>query len=365
MRRGWRLLLVAAALALALVELIPRFLFRTQAVEERLSRAAASSTEGLYRVELDGVQLSLLGRSLSAREVRIEPDRVVLEKRRRSGDPPRTLFAVASPSIRLTGLDPLAMLRGDMVAASITVMEPRIELSLDRTAPAKDPVAAKMPHERLRTLSHRLRIDELVVKRGSVRYDEKASDGARPGTIHFEEIEAVFRDLTNDAKIQAERSCTADLRFLFAATAPMTLSLRYDLAAPQLTLDYRGTVGTMDLRPLNEFLVNVKGIRATAGVLDSTWYDFRVEDGIATGQAQILYHGLSSEIVDKVTLERGLSEVWKTFLNNQFKVNEANPPGENDPVKTISIRRARDPETGFIRFLWENLRAGVYETLSG
>ena len=363
LRRLW-LVSVAAIVAAALLELIPRFLFRTDALEERLSRAAAAATDGLYRVHLGAARLSALGRSLSARDVRVEPDPALLEQRRRSGDPPRTLFIATSPAIRLTGLDPLAMLRGDVATASITVMEPRFGIFLDRTAPVKKPGApATMPHEQLRTLAHRLRIDELVVKQGSIRYSEKAGDGARPGTIRFEKIEAVFRDITNEPKIQAERACAVDLHGLLAGTAPMTLSLRYELSAPQLTLDYEGAVGTMDARALNELLVNLKGIRLNAGVLDTTSYRFRVENGIVTGEVRMLYHGLDSEIVDKVTLERGFSEKLQTFLNTRFKVNAANPLGSDATAKTIPVHRARTPETGFIKFLWENLRAGVYETL--
>jgi hypothetical protein len=357
MLRRWWLVPVAAVLAAALVELIARSLFGTEALEQRLSRAAASSTGGLYRVDLGAARFSLLGRSFSASEIRFGPDSAVVEERRRSGDAPRRLFAATSPSIHFAGLDPLAMLRGDLVVASVTVTDPRFEISLDRTVPLANPGApSTMPHELLRAMGHRLRIDQFVVKQGSVGYHEKDTDGARPGTIRFEEIEAVFRDVTNDPKVQAKQPCTADLRFLLAAKGPMALSLRYDLSSPQLKLDYQGTVGTMDGRALNELRVN-------AGVLDTTWFDFRVRDGIATGQVQVLYHGLDSEVVDKVTLDRGFSEKYRTFLNNQLKVDDSNPPRAGEPAATISIRRVRTPETGFIKFLWENLQVGVYETL--
>ena len=94
----------------------------------------------------------------------------------------------------------------------------------------------------------------------------------------------MFRDLANDPKVQAERICTAELHCLLAAKGPTALSMRYDLSAPQLKLDYRGTIGSMDLSALNELLVNLMGIRVKSGVVDTTWFDFHVENEMATAK---------------------------------------------------------------------------------
>ena len=135
MRKSSWLVFVAVLLAAALLELIPRFLFRTEALEERLSRALSTSSDGLYRLDVGAAQLSLFGRSLSARTVRIAADSTVVEERRRAGDPPRTLVSATADRIRITGLDHFAILRHDLAAASVTVTVPHFEISLDRTVP--------------------------------------------------------------------------------------------------------------------------------------------------------------------------------------------------------------------------------------
>lgn len=355
---------LGAALVAVAVEMGIRFLFRTDSLRDRLSRAVSAATGGLYRSDLQDVHVSAVDRTLTAERVRFGPDPAALDRRREEGGTPATLLVITCPSVRITWRSLAAMLRGEADLASAAWTRPRFEITVDRRVASPGPPSPEpMPHERLRALERSLTVDRLLLENASVVYRETAADGVRPGTIRFDRIDAIFRDVTNDPDRQRERPCTADLRFLLAGAGDMTLRLKYDLSRPDLTLDYGGTVGRMEANALNGLLVDLEGVRVTGGALDSVTYDFRVRDGVAKGNVRMLYHGLESEVVDKVTHDAGVADKLKTFLNRHFRVHEANPPRPGEAVVEVAVERRRTPDVKFVKFLWENLRAGVYETL--
>jgi hypothetical protein len=207
-----------------------------------------------------------------------------------------------------------------------------------------------------------VRVDEFVIKNGSVHYSEIAKNGARPGTMRFEEVNVTMRGITNQ-HAAASLPCRVDVHTLLVGVGPTDLTLDYDLAAPQLLLRYRGSIGRMPATNFNEMLVDLDGLRVTSGVLDSTWFDFDVREDRAAGRVQVLYHDLSSEVVDKVTRDSGVGEKLKTFLNNTFVVTSANPPTPDVPALVVPVRQERVPKDNLFRFLWVIVREGVYETL--
>ena len=220
-----------------------------------------------------------------------------------------------------------------------------------------------MPHELLTQMPRSVRIDTIAVKNGSMTYSELARDGARPGTISFEDVNAEVYGLISDPKPGFDAPCRIDLRMLLAGKGATEITLVYDLTSPRLDLSYQGSVGPMPAKAFNEILENLEGVRVNAGHHDSTWFSFDVKGDVADGKVQVLYHGLDSEMIRKGTHEQGLSENLRTFIGNRFKMNEANPPDDKTPALVVPVHHERPGPENFFRFLWVIVRQGLYVTM--
>jgi hypothetical protein len=150
---------------------------------------------------------------------------------------------------------------------------------------------------------------------------------------------------------------------MLAGEGATDITLDYDLSSPRLDLAYRGRVGRMPARAFNEILVDLEGVRVNSGRLDSTWFEFDVKGDVARGQVQVLYHDLDSEILDKATHERGVSEKLQTFIGNTFKIAPANPKDPRTPAVVVPVERKRPEPENFFRFLWVIVREGLYVTM--
>ncbi len=358
------IVVVVGAIAAAFASTAIRRETSASSIEARLNAHLSESTNGLYRVRLADSSCDLLRRSFVVSKFALAPDSAAWEARRDAGAMPQIRFSIEADALRLDGIDWTEWLRGRVTIATATIEKPVVRFLLNRLAPEKSPPRpSRMPHELLAELPRALRIDTLAVKNGSLHYSEVARDGARSGTARFEDVWAAVYGLTSDPKPGAAAPCRIDVRMLLQGEGATDLTLEYDLASPRLDLKYRGCVGRMPASAFNEMLVDLEGLRVNAGRLDSTWFDFRVTDDAATGKVQVLYHDLDTEIVDKVTLERGFKERFQTFANNAFRIEASNPRGGGDPAVVVSVRRERTPHENFFRFLWVIVREGLLETL--
>jgi hypothetical protein len=78
---------------------------------------------------------------------------------------------------------------------------------------------------------------------------------------------------------------------------------------------------------------------------------------------QVLYRDFEFQLLDKVTLNRGLGARLRTFIADKTKINHANPPDDRTPATVVAILQERPPESRLFRFLWVTLREGILSTL--
>ena len=182
--------------------------------------------------------------------------------------------------------------------------------------------------------------------------------------MRFTDLWATVYNVTNDStRMTPSTPCTIDLRTRIAGAGRLDATIGYDLLSSRLNMTYRGTVARMRAEALNELLVNLEGIQITNGVIDSTWFDFKVSEDIARGEMQVLYRDFDFQLLDKVTLDRGLAARLQTFIADKTKLNHANPTDDRTPARVVAVLRERTPESQLLRFLWGTLREGLLSTL--
>lgn len=355
---------VVVAATIALFFAMPR-LMNTESLETRLDRALAGSADGLYRSKIGAVRFEPLRRSFVVSEVSISPDSLLLAARREKNETPRMRILASASLLRLDGIDFGAWARGRISAKTVTLEDPRLEVHFDRRVRSKSKgEPATLPHEQFRSMDRAVRFDSVFVKRGDILFSELAVDAARPGTIRFSDLWATARHVTNAFSPRAQADpCIIDVHAKLADAGRVDATVEYNLNSPTLDLDFRGTVGGMDARAFNEMLVDLKGIRVASGHHDSTWFEFAIKDDVAAGKIQVLYHDLDIQLTNKVTHESDASDKLMSFINNQFKLRDKNPPDDNSPGTVAQVRRPRAPETPLLKFIWETIREGLLETI--
>lgn len=364
--RYWVIGAVAAFAALLLIaSLVVRHETSAASMERRLLAALGPSRASLYRVRVGSSHLSVLAGTYLATGIEIIPDSVAFRQRREAGKPVRTRFSLRAASFKVTGLDVWGLFRDRLETANAVAESVMVEVYLDRTVPDRGDTLRRLPHELFRTIARPVRIDTFRFENSEFRYSERAVDGARPGTIRFANARVGVYNLTNDT-LRSDTPVVIDVHALLAGSAPMAAVFEYDFGTPKLNLDYHGSVGDLDARRLNEMTVNLEGMRLTSGHLDSAWFKFRVKDGVANGEMQLLYRDLKAEFVDKVIRESGVSDWIKTFVANNFTLRRDNRRDSDHPARTVSVRGfVRTPNLPLFKYVWHTLRKGLFVTIKG
>jgi hypothetical protein len=362
-RRWWIAGLVAVFAVVLLAGAVTRYFTSAGFIEKKLSTAIAAG-DGVNRVGIGSSNFSLLRGSFVAEDLECLPDTLLVAQRTQAGTPPRTRHEITAASLRVHGVRRWALLRGRIVADSVTIDGTRMDVYLDRTAGPKPPVRpARLPHVSFQSIARLIRVDVIRLTNSEIAYSEKAKDGGRPGTIRFTDLWATVYNVTNDStRMTPSTPCTIDLRTRIAGAGQLDATFGYDLLSPTLSMTYRGTVSRMSAEPLNELLVNLEGIRIKSGVVDSTWFDFKATGDVASGRILVLYRDLEVEMLDKVTLDRGVAARFQSFYAGKTQLKDANPP-KRKPAQVVTILRERPPEVQLIKFLWESLREGILTTL--
>ena len=364
MRRWWIAGLVAVLAVVLLAYGAVRHFTGAEYIEKRLSTAIVS-TRGVNRVAIGSSNFNPLRGSFIAKDLEFLPDTLLLAQRAQAGTPRRTRYSVTASSLRVHGIRFWPLLRGRIVADSVAVDGFRVDVYLDRTAaPAPTPKPATLPHMSFQRIDRPIRIDRVRVTNGGISYSERAKDGSNPGTIRFTDLWATFYNVTNDTtRMTPSTPCTIDVRTRVAGAGRLDVTFGYYLLSSRLNMTYRGNVARMRAEPLNDLLVNLEGIRINHGVIDSTWFDIKVREDVARGNVQVLYRDLDIEMLDKVSLDRGMGARLQTFIADKTMLCDANPPDDRTPAKVVPILRERTPDTPLFKFLWGTLREGILSTL--
>lgn len=367
MRQRWIIGLVTV-LVLVLVGLgVVRHFTSTAYIEKRLNTAMASG-KGVNRIQIGSSSFSLLRGTFSARDVEFVPDTTLIARRIKDGKPVRTKNSITVSSLRVQGIRVWPMLHRRIIIDSITLDSLKYDIATIRkpgSMPAPNVTPATLPQVSFQSIGLPVRINMIRLTNSIMTYSETARDGARPGTIRFSDMSMKISNVTNDSTLMtAGTPCTIHASTLLNEAGRLDTTLGYDLLSPKLSMTCRGTISSMNAKPLNELLENLNGIKITSGVVDSTRFDFKIDgDDVARGTVEVMYHDLNIQMEDKVTLEQNLVARLKSFVNDKVKMNDSNPIDEDGRRTVATIARARTPHTPLIKFLWETLREGILTTL--
>jgi len=220
----------------------------------------------------------------------------------------------------------------------------------------------QMPNEALRSMKEIVKVDSVILSDGRLKYCERYEVGKKPGVITFSKVNVSVTGIAN----HTARPETAIVHGegLFMNSAMMKLFMAIPLSSRNFSLRYSGSLSTLDVTRLNEFLEAGEHHRIKSGILQSATYNISVKSGHARGTLRAGYRDLTIAILNKDTgSEKGIFNRIASLFGKIFVIRGTNMPDKNGLMKIGEVEYTRDPEDYFLQFLWFALRGSVADVV--
>jgi hypothetical protein len=247
----------------------------------------------------------------------------------------------------------------------------KADIYRDKNVPFNYQKFPKFYNESFLKIDIPLTIDTLDIVNSQIHYQELAEGRQAAGSIQLEEFTARAYNLTNQVEADTAEN---NMHFYIEAKVMGEGKLRAELILPLEgnLRDFRchGSVGAMQLKPLNDMLEPAINIRIEGGLLDRMTFDFSATDNQSSGWMEFLYHDLDVVLLKKEGDEKkskdkkGKEEKERGFISfvaNQVAHSNNPPPGK--PARIVEIGYERDKNKGIINYIWKTIQSGLVRTI--
>lgn len=276
----------------------------------------------------------------------------------------RTRYRLTVDHASVMGSTCLGVLRRDMFCGRVShLVNPHLDILTNKDKrPASDTTDPLMPYEVLTTIDARLQVDSVKIVNGSLRYGERMSVGAPPAAITFDSMNVAIGGIANYCCDHDSTRILAQGRFMNAGVLELRMAI--PAANPEFSLTYSGSLGPMSLTAFNPFIKVAEHVRIKSGALQSARFDVRVKRGRADGTMRAIYSDLAIAIQDEKTgSEKGIRNMFTSFLANKIKIRTDNIPDESGRMKIGAVAYSRTSNDTFFQFLWYSLRTGLQDVI--
>lgn len=208
-------------------------------------------------------------------------------------------LSVNVPHLEAQGIDvPAFLMHGALRARLMDVPGFSADIMEDGHK-AEDPKGKKnrrSPQGVLRDGNTEIQLDTLSAT-GIVTYRARDEDAAKPGVLTFKAIQLRGYNFSTDPARMSDQTpfrLVADARLMGAGA--MHVEWNVPLLSREFTMNWKGSLGTMDPKAMNAFLPDAVGMRFIDGVFDQAEWSVRVRSGVAQGTLAPRWHGLKVEL---------------------------------------------------------------------
>jgi hypothetical protein len=202
-------------------------------------------------------------------------------------------------------------------------------------------------------------IDTVLVTNSRVHYCELAQGSSAEGSIILDDFNAQCYNLTNLVEEDtAVNVMQLDVQAKIMGEGQMNATLVLPLEGNMHDIACKGSVGAMNLAPLNSMLEPSINIKFNAGRLNRMTFDFTGNDRVSSGWMEFLYQDLDVVLLKK---ESGEGKGFLSYMANTMALSNNPAPGKD--LKIVSIGFERDKNKGMINYVWKTIQSGMVHTI--
>jgi hypothetical protein len=272
----------------------------------------------------------------------------------------QTIYRFDIPQIKIIGLDCRSLLSGNSyIAGNIKIFDlfADILVNMDKPYDINSP-RPLMPNELLASIKKIVKIDSLIIINGRLRYCERYVVKEKPGVISIDNINVSVSGIANDS-VKPQNTVIRG-NGLFMNSGTMKVLMAIPLTSKDFSLQYSGSIGSIDITCLNAFIEAGEHRRIKSGDVKSAVFDINVKSGIAIGTVRAEYKDLSIAVLNKNTgSEKGFLDRISSLYGNLFVTRGSNMPDEKGLIKVGQINYKKNLNDYFFQFIWFALRGGI------
>lgn len=241
---------------------------------------------------------------------------------------------------------------------------PELEDYYNRGIEGGPPKYMPLPLNTFRNLTIPIKIDSLHVDNATISYAEYVGDTPKAGKVTFDEVEAVFRNISNYPEDKEEGlTTTLDARALVMGSGMLSAHFKFPMDTKNDFHEIEGRLDSMPMTDFNLMMEHVAFIRIDRGNLNSLEFEMRLNEDQSNGTVVMNYENLKISVLDKQSIQqRGLLENMATFVANNFIVKENNTPETG--MQAGRIQFERDKSKSIFNYWWKALLSGIKDSIS-
>jgi hypothetical protein len=202
-------------------------------------------------------------------------------------------------------------------------------------------------------------LDTVMITNSRLLYNELAEGNTTAGEIILNDFSVSTYALSNQV---TDSTIVHEMRLFVKAKVmdegPMNIELALPLEGNLREFRCTGSVGAMQLFPVNGMLQPTLNIIFKAGKLNRMTFDFTANDNVSKGWMEFLYQDLDAVVLNK---ESGKEKGFVSFLANTITMSNNPAPGRD--LKIVEIGFERDKNKGLIGYVWRTIQSGMVRTI--
>ncbi len=204
-------------------------------------------------------------------------------------------------------------------------------------------------------------LDTLAITNSKVFYNELGAEHSVAGSILLDDFNLQSYNLTNQvAEDTIDNFMHLYVQAKIMSEGNMNIELILPLEGNLREFKCFGSVGAMQLSPLNDILEPSINIKFNGGMVDRMTFDFTANDNTSKGWMEFLYSDLDVSLVRKQS-DKDKNWGFVSLLANAVAVS--NNPVKEKEAKIVEIGTERDKNKGLIGYIWKTIQSGMVRTI--
>ncbi|MDN3202693.1 DUF748 domain-containing protein [Algoriphagus sediminis] len=261
-------------------------------------------------------------------------------------------------SITLSKVNPLSSLYNSLVVIAEKVEIDSLVLNdgRDKNIPRPPDVVKQNYAAMLKALDIPIRINSVAIKNSKVTYSEINIGSSSPGTLVLENVNCKLYNLSTIDSIEMKKPLQIELSALLNGEGKVNLIAKENYET--MSVDAELTLGPMDMKSLNQTLINMAGVKVNEGRILGLKAQMNWDLKGSKNKFQIEYDNLEIEILKSNSRKENkfLSTVGKAAYHKSHIQSDKH-------YQEPEYYSYRNIYRGPFNFLWVNVKDGVFQTV--